>query len=152
MIVLKFGGTSVADAERILGVAAIVKARKDLRPVVVVSALAGVTDLLVRAVRAPARGIARGSSRCFGPRAAASLGDLRGGREPGARHDLTLLGRRDARGPSPAPPFGRLLGEGTPRASDTLLAFGELMSSRIVAAAFELAGLLHAGSTLASSS
>ena len=50
MIVLKFGGTSVADAERILGVAAIVAARRDRRPVVVVSALAGVTDLLVRAV------------------------------------------------------------------------------------------------------
>jgi aspartate kinase len=49
---MKFGGTSVADAERILGVAGIVRSHLDRGPVVVVSALAGVTDLLVRAVAA----------------------------------------------------------------------------------------------------
>ena len=49
MIVMKFGGTSVADAARILAAAEIVRSRLARRPVVVVSALAGVTDLLVRA-------------------------------------------------------------------------------------------------------
>lgn len=48
MIVMKFGGTSVATAERIEGVVRLVQERLELRPVVVVSALAGVTDLLIR--------------------------------------------------------------------------------------------------------
>ena len=51
MIVMKFGGTSVATAERILAVAEIVAGQRDRAPVVVVSALAGVTDLLTRALR-----------------------------------------------------------------------------------------------------
>src|SRR5262249_37705946 len=50
--VMKFGGTSVADAERIAAAAEIVRGRLPRRPVVVVSALAGVTDLLVRAIAA----------------------------------------------------------------------------------------------------
>ena len=49
MIVMKFGGSSVADAERIHAVAEIVRRRMERRPLVVVSALAGVTDLLERA-------------------------------------------------------------------------------------------------------
>ena len=44
MLVMKFGGTSVACAESIGRVARIVRERLDLQPVVVVSALAGVTD------------------------------------------------------------------------------------------------------------
>ena len=56
MIVMKFGGTSVADAERIRSVAQIVARHAGRRPVVVVSALGGVTDLLVRAVRLAAVG------------------------------------------------------------------------------------------------
>jgi aspartokinase len=58
LIVMKFGGTSVADAERIRAVAAIVRERLDRRPVVVLSAMGGVTDLLERAVQ-----VARGGER-----------------------------------------------------------------------------------------
>ncbi|HHQ45507.1 MAG TPA: aspartate kinase [Candidatus Altiarchaeales archaeon] len=47
MIVMKFGGTSVADGERIKNVAALVKAGKP-PAVVVVSAMSGVTDSLVK--------------------------------------------------------------------------------------------------------
>ena len=47
MIVAKFGGTSVADAQAITRLIQIVRSRLDLRPVVVVSALAGVTDALL---------------------------------------------------------------------------------------------------------
>jgi aspartate kinase len=46
MLVMKFGGTSVACAESIARVGRIVRERLHLRPVVVVSALAGVTDSL----------------------------------------------------------------------------------------------------------
>jgi aspartate kinase len=47
MIVAKFGGTSVADAEAIARLIQIVRSRIPERPVVVVSALAGVTDSLL---------------------------------------------------------------------------------------------------------
>jgi aspartate kinase len=51
MIVMKFGGTSVQDAAAINQVVEIVSARLDSRPVVVVSAMAGVTDALLRITR-----------------------------------------------------------------------------------------------------
>ncbi|MCA9327881.1 aspartate kinase, partial [Candidatus Saccharibacteria bacterium] len=50
LVVMKFGGTSVGDAERMQDVASIVKSSADnYRVVVVVSAMSGVTDLLVNA-------------------------------------------------------------------------------------------------------
>jgi len=45
-LVMKFGGTSVNDAEAVRRLAAIVRAHLDRRPVVVVSALSKVTDEL----------------------------------------------------------------------------------------------------------
>lgn len=47
MIVAKFGGTSVSSKERILTIAEIVRNTLSRKPVVVVSALSGVTDLLL---------------------------------------------------------------------------------------------------------
>ena len=47
MIVMKFGGTSVQDAQAIDRVAAIVRERLPERPVVVISALAKITDQLL---------------------------------------------------------------------------------------------------------
>lgn len=52
MIVIKFGGTSVGDAERVSNAIDIVAARQDRHPIVVVSALAGVTNDLVAATEA----------------------------------------------------------------------------------------------------
>ena len=46
MIVMKFGGTSVEDAAALQRLAAIVADRKAENPVVVVSAMAKVTDRL----------------------------------------------------------------------------------------------------------
>ena len=46
-MVMKFGGTSVGSAERIREVVARVKERRGEQPLVVVSALAGVTDHLL---------------------------------------------------------------------------------------------------------
>jgi len=47
MIVAKFGGTSVSTKERILTIAEIVKVDLHRKPIVVVSALSGVTDFLL---------------------------------------------------------------------------------------------------------
>ncbi|HEX7832027.1 MAG TPA: aspartate kinase [Thermoanaerobaculia bacterium] len=52
MIVIKFGGTSVGDADRVAQAIDIVAERKHLDPIVVVSALAGVTNDLVAASEA----------------------------------------------------------------------------------------------------
>jgi aspartate kinase len=49
-IVMKFGGTSVADAAALERVATIVAAHREDRPVVVVSAMSGVTDALLASV------------------------------------------------------------------------------------------------------
>src|ERR1700740_2124586 len=56
MIVMKFGGTSVEDAPAIERVAAIVRSRAAEDPVVVVSAMARVTDQLLAAGQAGAAG------------------------------------------------------------------------------------------------
>ncbi|HEX9164045.1 MAG TPA: lysine-sensitive aspartokinase 3 [Thermoanaerobaculia bacterium] len=52
MIVIKFGGTSVGDALRVANAISIVEERRHLSPIVVVSALAGVTNELVAATEA----------------------------------------------------------------------------------------------------
>ncbi|MBR0155746.1 MAG: aspartate kinase [Treponema sp.] len=49
MIVMKFGGSSVADADRIRHVASIIKAYKEDKPVVVLSAMGDTTDHLLEA-------------------------------------------------------------------------------------------------------
>ncbi len=51
-IVMKFGGTSVGDAKAIGRVVSIVRERLPQRPIVVVSAMARVTDQLLQMARA----------------------------------------------------------------------------------------------------
>ena len=69
MIVMKFGGTSVANFEAITRAVFIVGGRLNQKPVVVVSALSKVTDLLYRISDAAASGNAAET--------AALLGELR---------------------------------------------------------------------------
>jgi aspartate kinase len=52
MIVIKFGGTSVGDANRVANAIDIVAERRERKPIVVVSALSGVTNDLVAATEA----------------------------------------------------------------------------------------------------
>ena len=49
MVVVKFGGTSVGAAPQIDQAARIVQSMRDRRPIVVVSAMGGVTDALLQA-------------------------------------------------------------------------------------------------------
>jgi aspartate kinase len=141
MIVMKFGGTSVESAEAIERVAKIVNSRRKLAPVVVVSAMAKVTDQLVT------MGHKAASGEC--DTALESLSALR------ERHIHTareLLGAKRAAtlAPKLEVKFAELeaflrglaaVRELTPRGSDFLLSFGELLSSLIVADAFNLRGL-----------
>jgi aspartate kinase len=50
-VVMKFGGTSVANGERIVNVAKLVKAERSPAKVVVVSAMSGVTDRLIQVAK-----------------------------------------------------------------------------------------------------
>src|SRR5260370_5937799 len=51
MIVMKFGGTSVGSAERVRNLGERVREHVHRKPAVVVSALSGITDLLIRGAR-----------------------------------------------------------------------------------------------------
>jgi aspartate kinase len=56
MIVMKFGGTSVEDARSMQTVIRIVRREKDRHPVVVLSAISGATNLLLKAARTAQEG------------------------------------------------------------------------------------------------
>src|SRR5580693_2720587 len=56
MIVMEFGGSSLGSASAIEQAASIVKEHLERKPVVVVSAMGKITDRLLDAVRAAARG------------------------------------------------------------------------------------------------
>jgi aspartate kinase len=143
MIVMKFGGTSVADADRILGVVEIVRRHLDSRPVVVVSALAGVTDLLVRAVEAAGRGDRDAVDQVLADVERRHRWALAGSVEdPGRRHDLSLDMDALFEDLRQLLRSVRILGEGTPRSSDALLSFGETLSARLVVSALLDRGLL----------
>jgi len=132
MTVAKFGGTSVATADAIRRLVRIVHQRRDVR-VVVVSALAGVTDLLVAMADAAEAGRvqeARESAERIRERHRRLAADL--GLPAVAADNIEQvaigLGRRlDAMAERRD---GRL------RRWDEVLAVGELLSSRIVASAF----------------
>jgi aspartate kinase len=141
MIVMKFGGTSVEDAKAIARAAGIVKARLPQKPVVVVSAMAKVTDQLLAMARAAGAGdrdTALNVSRGLRERHYNVAGELLGTgiftqfhSELEADFDaLDELLRGIA-----------AVGELTPRTSDHVAAYGELLSSKIATAAFSARGL-----------
>jgi aspartate kinase len=141
MIVMKFGGTSVEDSKAIERVAEIVASRRGQKPVVVVSALARITDSLVTMSQlAASGGLAEGLRlhRQMRQRHLAVLGSLLNGRgETEVRSRLQVLfdSLEDVlRGVA-------ALGELTARTSDNLLSFGELLSSQIVSTAFRARGM-----------
>jgi aspartate kinase len=141
MIVMKFGGTSVESAEAIERVARIVRSRLKRSPVVVVSAMAKVTDQLVTMGNMAAAGECEAALELLH-----TLRDrhLQTATELlGAKRSATLAPRLNNHF-SELENFLRGLAavrELTPRSSDYLLSFGEMLSSIIVADAFTVRGL-----------
>jgi aspartokinase/homoserine dehydrogenase 1 len=131
----KFGGASLADAAAIRHAADLVAAHRG--PLVVVaSAMAGVTDLLIGGARAAAAGRAREAARAAGTfaerhrravaatvRSSAARRTLRGAIEVAAQEYRDLCTALGA------------LGHIEPRAHDFLVARGERVSASILAAA-----------------
>jgi aspartate kinase len=137
VIVAKFGGTSVEDARAIARLIDIVRSRTSEQPVVVVSALARVTDTLLGLARRA--GMAEESELQSGvsallerhrevardlPDAATALEAISSDAEA-LQRELGCIRRRMA----------------TPAETDAIAARGELWSSHLVAAAMKGAGL-----------
>jgi aspartate kinase len=143
LVVMKFGGTSVEDATAINRTAGIVAGRraKGMQPVVVVSAMAKVTDQLLAAAAAAARSDRSG--------ALAITARLR------HRHQETACALLSAEAVGALnqwldAEFDALdeilrglaaVGELTPRISDMVVSYGERLSSRMIAEAFKERGL-----------
>jgi aspartate kinase len=144
MVVQKFGGTSVADPDaiqRLIQIVRTARTRDGRGPAVVVSAMSGVTDALLGIAAAGGAGrvddaLPRleqlrdrhlSAAHALAPKDAA--GDL-GARINAQFDDLVALARALS-----------VLREVSPRTLDVVAAAGELLSSRIVAAALTHCGL-----------
>jgi len=148
IVVMKFGGTSVEDATAILRTASIVasRVRKNLNPIVVVSAMSKVTDTLLAAAAAAGRNDREEALKISDAlrtrhlNTAAELvsnppnshpdehGDRLTSLQLNIHHDFDTLDDL-LRGIS-------AVGELTPRTSDHVVSFGERLSSVLVTAAF----------------
>ncbi len=143
LVVMKFGGTSVEDAKAMERTAAIVRGRRERgkSAVVVVSAMAKVTDQLLAAASAAGRGDRPGAlaiAARLRNRHIETAADLISG-ERLAKLQIALDREFDAlddllRGIA-------AVGELTPRTNDLVVSFGERLSSRMVAEAFDQRGL-----------
>jgi len=142
MIVCKFGGTSVANREAQGRLASIVRDRLEEAPLVVVSALAGVSDGLIQVLDAALAGQADASARALAMladehRALLAATPAR----PEARESARIaveetLGMLEELRRGVA-----LIGDATPWAHARFVGAGELLSSRIVVAALDAAGV-----------
>jgi len=143
LVVMKFGGTSVEDAVAMRRTAAIVAGRrsKGLSAVVVVSAMAKVTDLLIASGAAAGRGDRVG---------ALAISERLRTRHIDTAIKLLETDRFLKLRPAIEAEFDALddllrgiaaVGELTPRTADLVVSFGERLSSRIVAEAFDQHGL-----------
>lgn len=132
MIVLKFGGSSVRDAARMRAVAELVRAALPERPLVVLSAIGGVTDSLLELGRAADKAASAVQVEAIAFRHRALLADLE------LPTDLLdpLLGELAALGRGIV-----LIGEVSPRTVDKLVSYGERCSVRVFAALLAASGI-----------
>ena len=142
MVVQKFGGTSVADPEairRLIEIVRTARARDGAGPAVVVSAMSGVTDSLLRVAEDAAAG--RAADAHAGvvkvrERHLAAAADLAPDNADLVAHLTEICQQLDAVVTTLV-----TLREASPRMSDVVAATGELLSSRLVAAALTHAGV-----------
>jgi aspartate kinase len=142
VIVVKFGGTSVGDADAIKRAASIVASRRERQPIVVVSAMAGVTNALLALAEQSARGQLIGAIRA-----------VEGLRERHMQQAELLLGDSPACTEVSAEMSAMIdelahlaealntLGDLSPRSLDAIASYGEQLSSLLVVAAFKQSGL-----------
>ena len=143
-ITMKFGGTSVGSADAVARVVAIVSEAVTAgnRVTVIVSAMSGVTDLLLKSVRAATAGDKWGYTSISQ--------DIRDKHHEAIYALLPAGAARDAllnkvnellKKHVDLCEAVNILGEATPRIIDAIVAFGERLSSRLVAAALREQGV-----------
>ncbi|MCC6522807.1 MAG: aspartate kinase [Polyangiaceae bacterium] len=130
MLVMKFGGSSVADRHQIDKVLAIVRAAARRRPVVVCSAHKGITDALVHAAREAAAGRLAPDAVLERQRGVARACGVPDALLAPLEAELTDLLRGIY-----------LVRELSPRSLDFVSSFGERMSVRVIADLFRREGL-----------
>jgi aspartate kinase len=142
VIVIKFGGTSVGDADAIERAAEIVKGRLSRQPAVVVSALGGATNSLLAIGEQSAKGHLIGALR-----GVETLRDRHFqqcekllGTSPDASDVAAEMSASFDELASLAEALS-VLGHATPRSFDAIAAFGEQLSSHLVASFFKLRGI-----------
>ena len=156
LVVMKFGGTSVEDATAILRTGGIVAGRvaKGLQPVVVVSAMAKVTDLLISAASTASRGD-RASALAITERlrmrhkdtACELIAGARCADDPASARTNPAVASMHAWIDADFDSLDEILrglaavGELTPRISDMIVSYGERLSSRMIAEALTHTGL-----------
>jgi len=139
IVVMKFGGTSVEDGTAILRTASIVatRLRKNLNPIVIVSAMSKVTDTLLAAAAAAGRNDREEALKLSDALRTRHLNtaaelvtetDRLTSLQLNIHHDFDTLDDL-LRGIS-------AVGELTPRTSDNVVSFGERLSSVLCTAAF----------------
>ena len=145
MVVQKFGGTSVADPaaiRRLIEIVRTARARDGRGPAVVVSAMSGVTDVLL--------GIASAAGSGAGTEEALTKIEQLRQRHLTAAGELAATADQEALATDINATLDQLaavaralavLREVSPRTLDVIAAMGELLSSRLVAAALNAAGV-----------
>ncbi len=140
MKVLKFGGTSVSNAENISKVKAIVSLESNKHTVVVVSALGGVTDLLLQASEKAAHKdqsyleiVSEIENR--------HLNTVKSLINVQYQSELLSKIKAELNNLETLLEGSFLIGEQTPKLSDKVVSYGELLSSFIIAFYFKAEGL-----------
>jgi len=141
MIVCKFGGTSVQDAEAITRLAQIIKARRNQKPVVVASAMGKTTNGLLAAAHTAAQGDRQGALQEIAQLEQKHLSEA---------WKLGIAVHSDWVYDTIQVYFKKLrdlvkglsaLGELTPRITDAVASYGERLSTAILTQALENEGL-----------
>lgn len=130
MIVMKFGGTSVGDAERFKATAETIRRFLPQNPVVVVSAVGGITNILDKAAHSAASG--RNQLEDILAPHRRIIADL--GLDPHPFYSMFELLRAELESVA-------MQGELTPQKKDYIHSFGERISVRILAALLNKNGL-----------
>jgi len=143
VIVCKFGGTSVGDAEAIARTAAIIASRRERQPVVVVSALGGATNTLIQIAEQAAKGQLIGAIRAVEALRDRHLKQTETLLRDDATASADISGELSAMFDELAALAEALktLGDLTPRSLDAIASLGEQLSSVLVVAAFRAHGL-----------
>lgn len=151
MVVMKFGGTSVADQKAMARVLGIVRRQREADvaregaaargPIVVVSALGGATDRFLGAATEASAGDLEGVARTLDALRARHIEVSGVVADEALRTEVVRFIHAEFDGLDRVVKALAVLREVSPRWLDTIAATGEIVSSRIVAAAFASHGL-----------